>query len=717
MSTEASNSRCRSIARVGTRLGAPPALALCVVLLVVSVGGLSTASTYQALRENAEQHATSSARAQTQALTASLNEAFDVADTLLDRLTIQVRRHGPDRDRSALLSRMHVLAMARAGVTWISASFPDGTFVGVYRDGDSERGLKGKYSDSDGTRGTSLIFDFDADGRAVQVEETETTYDPRKRSFYAHALREKGRSWTDLYPFLPLLRTGVSRVEAVYQDGELGPELLAVLTVDFDASGLVALQESNNLPSRKELVIANSGSVLASWGLTLPAFEQLSPERALNWSTLTDPVVRAAQAQNLLAQGDQVLTLEVHQVRYRYEQVHVTTLGREAIHLVSLIKEDELFAEAHHEAKHGLILTASVSLLAVLLSLVLSVSIARLRRKRAEAERRAERARDEITELGSYHLVAKIGAGGMAEVYRAHHKLLAREAALKLIKQDATIDEAEQETRRECFFEEARVLASLRSVHTVAVYDFGVAADGRYFLAMELLDGLDLDALVRGHGPQPAGRVADILTQLCDSLAEAHQVGLVHRDVKPANVFLCRMAEWLDLVKVLDFGLTRAMGSTARGLAEGTPGYMAPEQARGESASPASDLYSVGCIGYWLLTGKPPYEGTSPDELMECHLNAPIPAFPEAVRAASPAALMQLITHCLAKRPEHRPSSAEALASAFGRVASECSASFSVEMRTAFWRYRAFDPKHTPTRDLTLPMVSLGPRNHHQRAS
>jgi len=216
---------------------------------------------------------------------------------------------------------------------------------------------------------------------------------------------------------------------------------------------------------------------------------------------------------------------------------------------------------------------------------------------------------------------------------------------------------------------------------------------------------------VREHGPQPPGRVAALLAQACESLAEAHEAGLVHRDIKPANLFLCRLAAWLDVIKVLDFGVTRAAHSRSEADAiAGTPAYMAPEQALGDPASPASDLYSLGCVAYWLLAGRPPYEGDEADHVMEAHVAAPLPELPASVRATTPPALVQLVTRCLAKRPEHRPTSAALLGTALRRVASESASTFPEAMRLAFWSMREVRPARERKGDVTLPMLSVRKR-------
>ena len=218
-------------------------------------------------------------------------------------------------------------------------------------------------------------------------------------------------------------------------------------------------------------------------------------------------------------------------------------------------------------------------------------------------------------ELGSYLLEEKLGQGGMGEVWRARHRMLARPAAIKLIRpsisKDARPEVSGGAQRR--FEREAQVIARLRSPHTVELFDFGVAADGSFYYVMELLDGLDANTLLRRFGPIPPERAVYLLRQVCHSLSEAESCGLVHRDIKPANIFLCRYGEDYDFVKVLDFGLVKAFdepsdhdtGLTRENAVQGTPAFIAPEQALGGSTLDGRvDIYATGCVAYWLLTGQ-----------------------------------------------------------------------------------------------------------------
>jgi serine/threonine-protein kinase len=277
-------------------------------------------------------------------------------------------------------------------------------------------------------------------------------------------------------------------------------------------------------------------------------------------------------------------------------------------------------------------------------------------------------------ELGSYRLVERIGRGGMGEVWKAEHSMLARPAAIKLIRAERLMDGsdliAEQRFRRE-----ADAAASLRSPHTIQLYDFGITRDRELYYVMELLDGIDLDRLVSEHGPQPPARVAHILRQACRSLAEAHAAGLVHRDIKPGNLHLGRLGLEYDFVKVLDFGLvkgeTRGAPSdlrlTAPESATGTPAYMPPELASGDAVDGRTDLYALGCCGYYLLTGCLVFEGETPMQVILKHLQA-VPVPPSArVGREIPPLLEQLILHCLAKDRAARPAGAAELEEALAR--------------------------------------------------
>jgi serine/threonine-protein kinase len=273
-------------------------------------------------------------------------------------------------------------------------------------------------------------------------------------------------------------------------------------------------------------------------------------------------------------------------------------------------------------------------------------------------------------EIGSYELIARIGVGGMGEVWRAEHRLLARPAAIKLIRSSALGESprAREDLARR-FEREARETAALGSIHTIDVYDFGVTEEGDFYYVMELLEGLSVDRLVQEFGAVDPARTVYLLRQVCHSLREAHARGLVHRDVKPANILVCRVGPDDDFAKVLDFGLVKHTNAgetvtmlSTDGTAVGTPGYMAPEIALGRpDVDGRTDIYSLGCVAYYMLTGQPVFSGDTPVATAVAHVqNAPVPP---GVRSPFhiPAALDVLIIECLAKDPDQRPASAEIL--------------------------------------------------------
>jgi serine/threonine-protein kinase len=280
-------------------------------------------------------------------------------------------------------------------------------------------------------------------------------------------------------------------------------------------------------------------------------------------------------------------------------------------------------------------------------------------------------------EMGSYKLEALIGRGGMGEVWRARHRLLARDSAVKLIRREFLLGSNEKNAAmiRHRFEQEANTTALLQSPHTVALYDFGTSQDGGFYYVMELLDGIDLENLVQRYGPQPPSRVVYILRQVCKSLAEAHRMGVVHRDIKPSNIFLCRsMGTDYDFVKVLDFGLVKMIISETEnrltdGGTVGTPAYMAPEVALGrQEIDGRADLYSLGCVAYWLLTGHLVFEEKNPTATALAHVQStPVPPSQQTGLPVSDL-LERAILSCLAKSPADRPADAEMLS----RMLSDC---------------------------------------------
>jgi hypothetical protein len=281
----------------------------------------------------------------------------------------------------------------------------------------------------------------------------------------------------------------------------------------------------------------------------------------------------------------------------------------------------------------------------------------------ARQRRRMEKAEQTIRQLGQYTLEEKIGEGGMGAVYRARHAFLRRPTAVKMISSRATSDDA---LRR--FEREVQLTSRLNHPNTIAVYDYGRTPEGVFYYAMEYLDGLNLEELVKINRAQPEGRVINILRQICGSLAEAHAIGLIHRDIKPANIFLTNRAGIPDYVKVLDFGLVKAVDAdeeakiTRANVSVGTPYYMSPEAVeRPDTITALSDIYAIGAVGYFLLTGSTVFTGKTVMEICMKHVRTAPDAPSKRLGHAVTDSLEAIILRCLAKTPTDRPHSARAL--------------------------------------------------------
>jgi serine/threonine-protein kinase len=267
------------------------------------------------------------------------------------------------------------------------------------------------------------------------------------------------------------------------------------------------------------------------------------------------------------------------------------------------------------------------------------------------------------------------------------------------------------ELRLRRFEREARATAGLKSPHTVELYDFGVTEDGTLYYVMELLEGMDLETLVQRFGPLPPERAIHLLLQVCASLDDAHHNGLVHRDIKPANIVVSRVGSAWDFVKVLDFGLVKLESArqseesvklTAENNVSGTPGFMAPEVVLGENADHRVDLYSLGCVAYWLVTGKLVFEGPGVVRVMSAHVHTqPDPPSARAPNAIPPE-LDALILQCLEKDPEKRPPSAAALRARLRAV--PLATPWTHERAESWWS--AYVPERTSLRPLADVVLS-----------
>lgn len=312
---------------------------------------------------------------------------------------------------------------------------------------------------------------------------------------------------------------------------------------------------------------------------------------------------------------------------------------------------------------------------------VFTVFVTRLRQT---AQHEALKAR----QLGQYALEEKIGQGAMGVVYRGRHAMLRRPTAIKLLDVDKTTDVSIARFERE-----VRLTSQLNHPNTISIYDFGRTPEGLFYYAMELLDGVSLDGLVRSTGPLPEGRVIHFLVQVCGSLNEAHSLGLIHRDVKPANMMVCQRGGMFDVVKLLDFGLVKAVdahreaGLTAANALTGTPLYLSPEAfTNPETVDAQSDLYSLGAVGYFLLTGTPVFRGTSLMDLCRQHVDAEPDTPSRRLGRRIDPDLEAVILRCLAKRPADRPATAAELADALTACAS--AGTWTAAMARTWWMSR-----------------------------
>jgi serine/threonine-protein kinase len=313
---------------------------------------------------------------------------------------------------------------------------------------------------------------------------------------------------------------------------------------------------------------------------------------------------------------------------------------------------------------------------------------------------------EKARKIGQYTLEEKIGEGGMGVVYRARHAMLRRPTAIKLLPRERLADDA---VRR--FEREVQLTAELTHPNTITVYDYGRTPDGLFYYAMELLHGPSLETVVEKSGPQPAARVVHVLRMVAGALTEAHGRGLIHRDIKPANIVLSERGGMLDVATILDFGLVHeidpgAPSDTLEGRIVGTPLYLAPEVIlSAKAAGPRSDLYALGAVGYFMLTGKPVFDGNSVVEVCGHHLHSPV--VPPSKRVDVPPALEALIVQCLAKDPEARPESAAAFA---GALASIDLSPWTADDARRWWAEHPYQPQRAPTPSSISMTVDLTER-------
>jgi len=749
--TKQSNGLSRT-ARFSAVIASTIAVLTLFPLLVASVCLFLTMVGQRSLRDSNMTMAGERIDEETTLLARGIGTALEQADPVMDRLALLARDHDPLKPFDRVAHSLRDLIQGRLGVSYISISFPDGTFQGAYRDEDGSI----RFQDSRVTPRGTLVKRYTLIGheRITPYYEERSSYDPRQREFYQLAVSTGQRVWTKPYPFFKTHYTGVTRAEAVYEAGEHA--LHAVITVDFDVTALSVVLRRTSMGGAATLLYADDGTVLA-----YPSGEgrindlPLRQDRALLYGDLNDPVLNAFFKEfngrdHTAASG--LAQLDVNGEKQLVAEKPILAGGNLGWSVATIMPEPRILSALHAHQQKSTLAAVTATLLATGMAWLFARHIVRTRREVAVARAEAREAVARAQELGSYRLLEVLGKGGMGEVWRAEHRLLVRQAAIKLISmgQSAGLDARESQER---FRREAQTLATLRSRNTIELFDYGVTAEGTCFYVMELLDGMDLETLVENYGPQPAARVIDFLIQACNSLAEAHDAGLVHRDIKPANLYVCRIADELDVIKVLDFGLVRAAmhetsertpssggargareetqsgvhpgarvtaeqteqemgarlaaGADARvgaerltqvGKAMGTPAYMAPEQALGYELDGRADLYALGCIGFFLLSGRLLFEDNGSLPMMMAHITDTPPEFKTRISNYLPAELAALLMQCLAKKPLDRPSDARALAASLKAIHIPPAESWSEARAQAWWAEQKPNPRNVETR-------------------
>ncbi len=294
----------------------------------------------------------------------------------------------------------------------------------------------------------------------------------------------------------------------------------------------------------------------------------------------------------------------------------------------------------------------------------------------------------EARRLGQYVLRRKLGSGGMGEVYLGEHTLLRRRCAVKLVRSD----QAGDPTNLSRFEREVQAMATLTHWNTVEIYDYGRAEDGTFYYVMEYLPGLSLQQLVEQYGPLSPERAVHFLRQVCAALQEAHSIGLIHRDIKPSNVIVCERGGVYDVAKLLDFGLVHGLGPalgqnadrlTVQGTILGSPPYMSPEQASGKEADARTDIYSLGVVAYFLLSGQAPFVRDTAMEMLMCHVYEPVPPLTD-LRPDLPADLLEVVMRCLEKNPAKRFADVESLEQALSQC--QCADQWLRSEAAAWWK-------------------------------
>ncbi len=624
--------------RARSALRTPIAILIGLPLLVLMTGAGTAWIGHLHLARFAVEQAGERLRDSANGLSRAARNLVTGVDPILDRWREAVRRVRQGDDGTRWEAVLGDLMTANPWITLLGFSDTDGEFRGGRRDP-----LHGivliRRSFADDQRVREWAFDGNGRPQLIHDELGEAT-DPRAMPLYQETLAASLRQWSSGISLIGNSEPKLIRAETFYGD-DGAP--LGIISLDLSLDRLrLRMQAAASDIGASMVLLDAKGGLLFDTDDRRPAREQHVAAFEL---ALTKPLGLVE-----IVDGDRGRALVHCQDMQLDDELHVK--------LGMIAPLQPLLAEANNHLRDGLWLTALFILIAAGVAALYTRMVILAREAIAAAQQVADR-------MGAYVLERQVGSGGMGEVWQARHRRLAFPAALKLIRRDA-LGQRDPQRARARFVREAQAMARLTSPNTVRVFDYGELDDGTLYYAMELIDGLNLETLVERRGALSPGAVVAILLAVCDSLAEAHRHGLVHRDIKPSNMLVCRAGDRVDVIKVIDFGLVvdnahedkQGPRLTQEGFVAGTPGFASPEQMRGETLDGRSDLYSLGCVAFWLLSKRQVFPSASIVEEMRRHLEEPAPSVQRVSAMQVPVGLDEIIHALLAKKPDDRPKNA-----------------------------------------------------------
>lgn len=524
-------------------------------------------------------------------------------------------------------------------------------------------GWLNRYIDEGYAQGRARWIRWDAQGQEVERWEGEHPYQMRERPWYRGAIASEQQEifWTAPYLFFSAKEPGIT-ASTRFSDPSTGRSRVVaidILLADISAFTTRVRPTENGFIT----VLTTSGEVIG-----LPRRPIYENQAAVKRDILASsselgliPLEKVWQRWRESGSVETVLqskdaSLGSYRAGFRHFQ-----LGRQEFVVATVVPREDLTGFIDQQRNIALTVMGFALIATIALSL----------RTSQRYEERLEEVVDAVQRMGQYLLEEKLGAGGMGEVYRARHGLLQRPTAVKLLRQELYRDEISVQR----FEREVRLSCMLRHPNTVTIFDYGQTEEGTFYYAMELIDGVNLNELLSYAGPLSEGRVIYLLLQICGSLAEAHQMGLLHRDIKPGNIMVGNFGGIADRIKVLDFGLVKELHRadqvqlTDRDYIQGSPGYMAPEVILGELAEePTVDIYAVGAVAYGLLCGAAAYGGDSAVQIMMAQVSEEAPNPSEVLQRQVEPELEALIMRCMERDPDRRPASMKELM----RALAEC---------------------------------------------